>query len=412
MYKKVFNRVDKLIYLFLYVSLLIDIISGAISFFLDSSFSIGQFIKIAILFILLLRLFFKKENAVIFVFLSIYFLFIFGKTCFNFFTYYNPSILTDIFYSIKPLFLTLFYFWLKEQKRNSFINNTMIDKLITFNIYVVIINQVIGIMGFGYYSYSFGSDATLGTTGFFFSGNEYAILLLMLFSLKLFFIFKNKNFKLYLLWLLILLTLAITTAIKTVIVGTFLVAILIPTSLKIGNLFKLTVTIFIGFIVYLTQISTLNLNFALIERLLWIYDNKGLVSLLISGRDDFLIKGLDLFINKYSTIEQLIGIGYFRLNEIAVHPEMDFFDVLFMFGFIGLIIVYVPFLVIVISKIKPLKRSSNFRYVTLLSILIALISFFVGHLMFSVAAAPFIALILTLNYKINENIINIEHVSR
>jgi hypothetical protein len=397
-------RIDKILFYFILLSLLIDIVSGALSYFTGTILSIGQLIKIVVLQLLILRLFQSKKNSIICLFFIIYVCFIVIKLTLNFSKYQIPLILSDLFISLKPLYVFAIYFWLKNQIQLGIISNLKIRDLVNYNIYFIIFNQIIGLLGFGYPSYVVG-DAAIGTSGFFFSGNEYALILVLIFSLKLFFTYKNNNFSRYIYWSIFLIGIALTTAVKTAIIGTVLISFLLPTSLKVINLLKLLLVSFGLVILAGAQFLRFNFNLVFFDRLVWIYENKGLSTLLVSGRDEFLQKGLYLFLNEYSLIEQFVGVGYYRLNQISVHPEMDMFDVLFMFGFLGLIIMYIPFFLLITSKIKVFKSDYISRYITLLSLLIIGISFFAGHVMFSVSAAPFITIILTLNYFKNENII-------
>lgn len=101
-----------------------------------------------------------------------------------------------------------------------------------------------------------------------------------------------------------------------------------------------------------------------------------------SGRNDFVLQAIDLFLSEYSDMRTLWGRGVYVGFQSYMHVqqtdflETDVFDIFFMFGLFGLIL-YVSIWVGYFLKLK------KFRWFLLPIVMIFLHSAIAGHVIFS-----------------------------
>lgn len=388
-YKHVTFSINNFLYFFIITSLMIDLVSGFFS--TRGITSIGIVIKIPFLFLIVFKLLMKLKNFKYY--FSVYFVMLFINVLYNTYNHNSFNVLSDFQVGIKPFFVFSLILWIANEIQLNKVNFIVINKVINVLIATIFFNQIFGIFGYGFASYASG----IGTTGFFLSGNEYGIYVMLVGSFKLYSLKKTKS-KYFILMFIFVLILAITTAIKSAIFGIFIVGVCLLFNLKRGwILFSLSILIAFLSSFLIQNIDYLNKNLAF-SRLIWIYENKGLKTLFFSGRDELLNDALDLYLNS-NIFDLLLGMGYYRLNILAAHPEMDFFDVLLMFGIFGVIVIYIPFFIILIKRTFSLilSRSFDVKFVGLMATLSLLLSFFAGHFIFSVAVAPILGLILNIN---------------
>lgn len=380
------KAVDIIVLKYLKYCVLIDMVCGFLNLYSSVAFSLGQFIRFPILLIVFYRIFTFHKFVYPKLFLLLLVLYLFSWLTFNVSYFQETGTLSDLILAIKPVTIFIFYFYVYKMIKEGKIVNCDVERIIDFNCKVVLVNQIVGLIGFGYLSYV----NQIGVTGFYFAGNEYSILIVVLCAIKLrFLLAKNKRLN-YVIWSVLFIGIALSTAIKTAILGVLILILFYPV---VKNLKKL---VFIGGITLLAVVfsweTIRSLNLAIIERLVWIYDNFGITTLIMSGRDYFLHDALRFFLEDYSFIHKFIGIGFFKLNELTKIPEMDFFDVLLMQGVFGIVFVYLPFLFILMRPILKgiFSRESDTRRVMIVCCLVVVISFIAGHVIFSASLAPFI----------------------
>lgn len=290
------------------------------------------------------------------------------------------------------------FIWLKDYIAQGKLTLDEVNQFVNFNVALIIINQAIGLLGYGYAAYGQGTDWAVGTTGYSFSGNEYGVLVCLFFSLKLYLLKEQKVSGLkYLMYFLLFQVITITIASKSVMLGTFLSGVFIGISFKFTRALRLGL---ISLLCIVFSLPYLELDFsgiAAFQRITYSYQTRELVGALYSGRDDMLRGCFDLFREGYSGFENLVGIGPSRLAYLGKSPEMDPFDVLFFYGIIGAFVVYLPFLLLCLKNIFRRKRDMIDQYVSFMAILIFFISFFAGHVLFSVAVAPIFSIIFSMH---------------
>ena len=121
------------------------------------------------------------------------------------------------------------------------------------------------------------------------------------------------------------------------------------------------------------------------------HDN--IFSYLNSGRTSFLENNTNLFFNHYNVLFLLTGIGSETIVQATYHlSEMDFFDILFSTGLLGIILTYGSSLKQL--KIFILKKNKKSVYLALNLIFLLIFSFFAGHVFVDIISSTFVALLL------------------
>jgi hypothetical protein len=251
-------------------------------------------------------------------------------------------------------------------------------------------------MGLGFSRYS---DENMTTSkGFLYSGNELAVLSIILFSYMIFKSYSAK-WKYRRLFLFILLVTSFYGGSKTLIAGTIILCLLIPkiaVSTKnrsiLKKISKTVIFILAVPIAIITAYHYLVLS-GVWNRWSFFYAKNGIASI-FSGRLDFVSEEIMDYVNA-PLLFKLMGLGGFRT------VEMVFFDVLLNFGIFGILVVYFFYLYI-LSNAYRLKSNKNhpfakLSFITL--ILVLCISFLAGHTIFSGMAGMFTGIICALVFS-------------
>jgi len=249
--------------------------------------------------------------------------------------------------------------------------------------------------------------------GFFYAGNEISGVIILLCS---YIIFRSYHEQWKYKWLLffLLIATAFMFGTKASIFGVLILCIFIP-QITIFKKIK-TVRYKLHKLILFTLASLFVLYFGwkyivssgIWDRWVWFYRKNELASLL-SGRLDYLVRDIDKYL-KASFHYKIMGLGGNRT------VEMDFFDIIFNFGYFGLFIIY-SFYLLVFENARKLRKLSNYPYakLTFLTLFLLLcISFLAGHVIFSGMASIFIGMFCALTFyyeQESKNISSIQHVS-
>lgn len=136
-----------------------------------------------------------------------------------------------------------------------------------------------------------------------------------------------------------------------------------------------------------------------------------------SGRLLFLKSIIEYFRENNSIFNWFTGVGISNVREsVGKLSEMDFFDIFFVSGFIGIYISYLTSFYHI--KYYPHDNKYNFtsKYINMLIFIVILFSLFAGHVYVDIISSTFLALLIaTTNCnkkdEFNENIINFKYVS-
>lgn len=299
-----------------------------------------------------------------------------------------------------PIFAFLFF-------RNYLKKNTsrLVFKLVNFSYFILVINILLKHLGIGYPMYSFGD---IGSKGFFYAGNEISALLLILSSIVSFNIW-NQNKYVYVLIALLNVIVALTISSKTSVFGIILLHILIP--IKRPTLQKINVRLFLNaFIIVLIALPPL-VYFSwsyvkatsIYNRLAYFYDKFDFFTFLLSNRNVFLKDSFKVYLEDYSFLEKIIGVGqstYEQMNDFKL-VEIDIADILFTYSFIGLFLFITTLLFVLLQAYLFSKNAEKYPYANLVLLMLFflfIISTTAGHVFSSGMAGIFIGLLFSLCY--------------
>ncbi|WP_435315031.1 hypothetical protein [Cellulophaga fucicola] len=265
---------------------------------------------------------------------------------------------------------------------------------------VVFINIVIGILGYGYVFYR---SYNTGTKGFFYSGNEFSLLFLLLTYIVGWRIFKKSKIK-YFFFTLLSLFLAVKIGSKTAILGVFLFSVF--TSISNVNFLKLSVkkiaflffsavaTIFVSF--FLIKMNERYVNGFILKRLeAYNYD---LVTWFLSKRNLVAIDGYEIFIEN-NLFFRIFGQGEVAFQQKFRIIELDFVDLLMNHGYLGLVS-YLFFIVVVfffLYKNQSTSPFNKFIFYTFILVMIFL-SNMSGHIINTGIPGFFIGMIFSMPF--------------
>lgn len=372
--------IDHLIWILINYSLLFDTING---FFLNSgeNIPISSFMKMVLILLVVIRLCERKTIiSVILVFLYVAFLNLY-------FSLLIPEMLSETFnHLFKFLSAILIFLYIKKQILTfPYLTHERIKRTFTVSFSVLLINLFCGILGLGYAQYSGG----IGSRGFFYAGNEVSGVTLIIFSYILF-----RSMKLYgessfhyvsVSFLLLFLSIILVT--KTAILGTLATIFILSDKRKNGRKKKLFKTLSILVLVFIGSYYAIEQT-GILSRWQYMYDKGGVLTLLLSNRDSYLIEESVEYIQS-GVLGWFLGLGGNR------SVEMDPFDVLFNYGILGFLLVY-TFYSSLWFKAKKMERKGGYPYASLalyVDALLLIVSCFSGHIIFSGMIGIFVALL-------------------
>ncbi|MEE2025169.1 hypothetical protein [Alkalimonas mucilaginosa] len=212
---------------------------------------------------------------------------------------------------------------------------------------VLLLNFMLGFAGFGYAAYSPMEQielGSLGSSGFFISANELSALLLILTAFQLH-LHWSKGLMPYGTILLLALFCAVQLLTKTALLGVLLLAALIPLLHQTAERRRrYAIGIGIGGLLLLGSsplwLSPVLQQLGLHQKLLWVWQEKGLLGLLLSSRELYMQQNLQVVAEHFPPWHWLLGVGQagIALYQKKYFAESDFFDLPLFFG--GLALVY------------------------------------------------------------------------
>ncbi|MDP4528824.1 O-antigen ligase family protein [Alkalimonas delamerensis] len=256
---------------------------------------------------------------------------------------------------------------------------------------VLVLNLLLGFAGFGYAAYSPMEDielAALGSSGFFVSANELSALLLVLTAYLLHRSWPDNRFG-FLLVVLLALFCAAQLLTKTALLGVVLLTVLIPWLHLTASMRRRSALVLVLFALVLLLSSPFWLEPLLValglhQKLLWVWQERGLLGLLLSSRELYLQQNLQLLTEQYAPWHWLLGVGQagIALYQKKYFVESDLVDLAIFFG--------LPALVFAVGWFGWLLRLcwhqrhlATGRVLLLLNGLLLLLAVLVGHVLTS-----------------------------
>lgn len=298
------------------------------------------------------------------------------------------TIVGNFGYNLKLLLFPISFLFFSSLPKHDWGQNRTYRIFVWANFGLIIINILLGVLGVGYSQYD-GPDGGIGGRGFFFAGNEVAGIF-VLFSGTCWYLIREKGFTFKFLFFVFLLVLGILNASKTAVLGILLIIMMLEVSLEIprrltlGELLKYLaipiIAICIPFILYIGIQTT-----GLIERFSFFYERMDLLTFILSGRNEMVEGALRFYPSDYTLWDYLFGLGSLEFLEmmgvyhgVAHSIEIDFFDLLFMNGWLGLGLVMGAYLLILFRSLFVPKAALS-GHMWAINLVLLLISFMAGH---------------------------------
>lgn len=404
------SRKEKNVYLILILTLIIDALNGVLinNFGINNTF-IGVIYRSFILIYFLIN-YIAKGRKKFALFISMFLLFSIQVVfCYYYFNGTIKSIAFDLEQILRIALTIIICSSLMYMIKKEIIKKEIIYKIIYDSTNILIILYVIGLLlGIG--------SSTYGDAGYksLFNANNalnITVIILFIFDFELY-IKERRKINIFKSLILISILILLGSKSSFIFIGLyFLLRLLLEKNFK--RMFKILMVIIFSIIVIYIIINLFFYNqfIDIINRQKYFlfkeYNNKSLSTFFLSGRDVFLDAAYE-YIKKYLNIISLFfGFGSYNMqlniaNYIGIYSfkniEMDFFDILFSNGIIGIIITYGYSIKIFVKNfLKDIKLK---KYDSIISfICIIIFSFTGGHVFTDSMASTFLALVLvTLKY--------------
>ncbi|MEW6983287.1 O-antigen ligase family protein [Colwelliaceae bacterium 6471] len=285
-------------------------------------------------------------------------------------------------------------------------------RCLNFSFLILVSNIFLGVLGYGFSSYGGGAtdgddDKSIGIKGFFYAGNELSGIYIVLFACALHLAWQKSKF-LYAVIALLSMACGVLIATKAAMVASLILVFAIPllnernrllnlTWLKVKTVLPLAV---VGTILAFILIPIFETT-GLLDRFMWFYHKKGVIGIILSGRDEFIITASEL-IMRFGNWTDIVfgysktGLGLFTKNAMEVDP----IDMFLWHGIAGLILFLIYCTVFIrVSYLGCLNRQSLWApAVLIINISLIAVSFIAGHIFTSGMLAPLFGLVNGLAY--------------
>ncbi len=282
----------------------------------------------------------------------------------------------------KYIYLFLVYLFLREIIQLSEAQCNIVFKLLYFLFFINILCVLCGYMfKINFFEAYYSKEYRFGYNGVFLAPNESSYIFMSMVSLFYYrAIYENKS--------KVILILSILASLITGMKAVYLFLILLLLFHAINHMKKKYLFILISFSIllfgYLIRYLQSDEFKSLIALFIRLYEEKGLLHMLLTGRDDLLINESPLVFKKWTFINYLTGGVNIKIYSI----EMDFFDLLLFFGLLGSILyVFIFFQTFINGLLK--HAFAKFFIFSILAL-----SFFGGHFLYSPSSAVYFSLVI------------------
>ena len=397
-YNKIF---DKIVYLFLLFSPLLDALTSIFVHNTNLGFSIGTIIRGIFLLLVLIWIKNNIKNKKILIFFILYVL----LALMYFFGRYRGNILPEITNLFQIFYLPIMLLFFSKY------NNDNINDKLMVKIYLLYLNLVLipYIFNLGY-SLTESYSNKVGYFGLFIGGNEISGILVGLAPIVLSYVSNSKNYILKVVTYIELFLVMILVGTKTLFIGIIITILyLIYRRLRyayvvmnekkskwpylIGIIPVVLVIIFFPKLPMIKNIKT-TLEFYKIEKVSDVITIKNLDNVVFSKRLSNLNNINKVFIKSESQ-DFIYGLGFSKIKSINV-IEIDLFDIFYSIGIFG---TFVYFLLILYTvKFNGLRKDKS-----LACALLILMSLFTGHIL----TKPMVSIFIALLYLLDRNSVSL-----
>ena len=286
-----------------------------------------------------------------------------------------------------------------------------VEKILWSGFFILTVNFIIGALGFGKSTYQLGEEDGAGSTGLILAGNELGGAFLVTFGFALHKVWNTQGLTKYILLSLFTVMCGVSVATKTTMLASILIVFLIPIANERERLYFLTrlkaiiflPLISIGVTIVILIVDILE-QIGLYDRIMWFYQQRGLVGILLSGRDDMAEDRAEVVLNKSSLFEQLFGQGQaLGLKDVKgyVGVEIDGIDLFNLYGVHTLTIVASFYIWGVYKSHKQTLRNESdiAPYVFTISFFLMCLYQLSGHIWTSGTIGILLGAMLSLIYK-------------
>ncbi|MBS5950624.1 MAG: O-antigen ligase family protein [Clostridium sp.] len=395
---------EEVILVLLSLTLIIDAITGVMinTFGIERSVLGILFRGFLIAYFALYLIIKNNKNRYLFLIICIY-------VCANILiSYYNnhytiKGIIFDVIEIAKIALMPTIVLGLISMWRDRLITYKGLKRVIDISINLLLIIYIVGLVfGLGGQIYS-----GAGYKSVFNANNSFNIVVIVLFIFQMENTFKSKK-KLDILkgLMLILILLFLGSKASIMFIPFYFILKII---IEFRNFNKKSLLKWIGIALGLALILFIIFNEkinAIINHQLYFLnkESQSIITFILSGRDKFLSVGFDGFMNNLSMLSLFLGIGsYFNQYLISIalgYPtikniEMDFFDILFSYGVIGVLLTFGIVIYIVVKNIKKIIKNRLTAELIAVSAMI-LFSFLAGHVFPDAMSATYLAIIVAM----------------
>lgn len=369
---------DYIIYIFLFLYLTVDTFAGIlISRGLPN---IGQVYKLFLVFLMMISVLVKRyENAQILSFLFILLSFTLLVSFNSLFASFSQTLM--VIFKIISVYIFYLYF---ENENDS----ERINKVFKINLYIFILNIFLGSLGFGRSTYSVGLENGIGTTGFFYAGNEVSYTFICL----MYWFINNSRLKKKYVYVLVM-VLAVLIGTKACMLGAILLCFIDiyysakPRNRKYIFLLLIILSIVLVFGVYIFMQDNPLYKFIKYKLKQQSQGTFPILNALLSGRILKIPIINEIYESKFNISTLLFGLGFpLELHRI----EMDFVEIFYYFG-----VLLLQFEVIFYFKLLYISYKIENKKLFLFNVICILISFLAGHVVYSLMGGIFFSMLNT-----------------
>jgi len=275
---------------------------------------------------------------------------------------------------------------------------------------VLSLNLILGVLGFGFSSYgsadSEGSNQ-IGVKGFFYAGNEVSGLFILFFGTTLHLLWQRSKIGYFIFTPLVFIA-GVLVATKSAMLSAVFLVFAIPLFNERNRLLNLTwlkvkillPIVLLGIVLLLVLVPVLEAT-GLWDRFAWFYQKKGVIGIIMSGRDEFVINAMVAFQQFASLSEILFGFGRGGLGLITKDSmEIDPIDLYLWFGIAGGM--FFLFILVLFFRVSYLATKAKHSLwgpsILVINIVLFGVSVIAGHILTSGMLAPFIGLLNGMAY--------------
>ncbi|WP_462146575.1 hypothetical protein [Pseudoalteromonas gelatinilytica] len=296
------------------------------------------------------------------------------------------------------------------------------QQALEYAFYLMLGNFMLGAAGVGKSTYQVSEEDGAGSTGLIMAGNEVGAAFLVVFGYKLFKTWNNGSALTYLFYSLLTIACGFIVSTKTTMLASLLLVFLVPIISERDKLFKITSLKFKMFTPLISIVSVaiylivdLLQSLGLWGRIQWFYEKKGIIGIVLSGRDEMVLERLGTYIYNMDMFTQIFGMGQ-RVAKYEIYEkastEIDSVDILTFYGVFTLLIIAFFYIYNVIFAFKKglNKHSIDSAGVFLISFILLLLSQISGHIWTSGTLGIIFAVLMSRAYFESLGINNERHL--